>query len=344
MTPARLGFAVIGAGYWGPNLIRNLIASEHTTLRVVCDLDLERARRVLGDSPIEVTADLSRILGDESIVAVAIATPAHTHFDIAKACLEAGKHVLVEKPLALASSDAEVLVAIADERGLTLMCDHTYCFTPSVDRIRSEIETGNLGDIQFIDSVRINLGIVQRDTDVFWDLLPHDLAILDSVLPGGIQPDAVSAIGVDPIGAGRSCVGYATLLMPNNGIVHVHVSWLSPVKIRTMILGGSARHVIWDDVNPTQRLSILERGVDVTGAFSPDDQRALMVRYRTGDTIAPALPEIEPLGRVVSEFADCIRTGRTPLTDGRSGVRVLRILESVSASLSRGGALVEPGE
>lgn len=341
-APGDIGVAVVGAGYWGPNLIRNLLACDSMWLWTVCDLDVDRARQVLGRyTSVNVTNDLETILQDPRIQAVAIATPAHTHYGIARACLEAGKHVLVEKPLALASADAERLVSVAAERGLTLMCDHTYCYTPAVTRIRSEIDEGTLGDIQYVDSVRINLGIVQPDADVFWDLLPHDLSILDTILPAGIQPTAVSALGVDPIGAGRSCLGYVTMMLPNNGIAHVHVSWLSPVKIRTTIIGGSSRYLIWDDVNPAQRLAIHERGVDVNSPVTPDDQREIMIRYRTGDTVSPALAEHEPLGSVMREFADCIRTGRAPLTDGASGVRVLKILEAVDRSLASNGTLVE---
>lgn len=340
-SPNDVGVAVVGAGYWGPNLIRNFLASDTTWLWSVCDLNMDRARQVLGrHTSVEVTNDLQAILDDPRIHAVAIATPAGTHFGIAKACLEAGKHVLVEKPLALSSIEAERLVNVAAERNLTLMCDHTYCYTPAVRRIRHEATQGTLGRLQYIDSVRINLGIVQPDADVFWDLLPHDLSILDSILPAGIQPTAVSAIGVDPIGAGRSCVGYVSMTLPGEGIAHVHVSWLSPVKIRTTIIGGSHRYIVWDDVNPAQRLSIFERGVDVSTFQTPDDQRQMMVQYRSGDMLAPALVESEALADVVREFADCIRTGRRPLTDGTSGVRILKILEAVDASVAARGQLV----
>ncbi len=344
-SPNDVGVAVVGAGYWGPNLIRNFLASDHMWLWSVCDLDVDRARRVLGrHTSVHVTNDLDDILGDPRIEAVAIATPARTHYGIARACLEAGKHVLVEKPLALSSSDADRLVALAAERGLTLMCDHTYCYTPAVNWIRSETARGTLGRIQYIDSVRINLGIIQPDADVFWDLLPHDLSILDSILPAGIEPTAVSALGVDPVGAGRACVGYVTMMLPGAGIAHVHVSWLSPVKIRTTIIGGSHRYVVWDDVNPAQRLSIYERGVDVSTFRAPDDQREMMVQYRTGDMMAPALGEHEALGEVARHFTECIRTGRAPLTDGRSGVRILRILEAVDQSIAEHGALVPLNE
>lgn len=341
--PDDVGIAVVGAGYWGPNLIRNILASDRTWLHTVCDLDVARARSVVGRyTSVKVTADLDDVLGDPSIHAVAIATPARTHYGIAQACLDAGKHVLVEKPLALASADADRLIALAAQRGLTLMCDHTFCYTPVVSRLRDDVDSGALGAIQFVDSVRINLGLIQPDADVFWDLLPHDLSILDFILPKGIQPVAVSALGVDPVGAGKACVGHVTMTLPGDALAHVHVSWLSPVKVRNFVVGGSRRHAVWDDVNPAQRLSIYERGVEVTGNrnVSTDEQRELRVQYRSGDMLAPALKEREALAGVIAHFADCVRTGNRPLTDGEAGARVLRVLEAVDRSAASGGVLV----
>jgi predicted dehydrogenase len=343
VTPAddEVGVAVIGAGYWGPNLIRNFMSCPSAWLWTVCDLDVERAAHVVGKrSSIGVTADLDEVLADPRIEAVAIATPAVTHLPIALAALEAGKHVLVEKPLALTSADARQITRAADAAGLVAMCDHTFCYTPAVNRIRSEIAGGNLGRIQYIDSVRINLGIVQPDIDVFWDLLPHDLSILGSVLPGDCAPIAVSALGVDPIGAGKPCVGYVTLMLPDDAIAHVHVSWLSPVKIRNVVFGGSERHLVWNDTNPAQRISTYERGVHVARIDDSEEQREVMVQYRSGDMHAPALVETEALQALVRDFATCIRDGGTPLTSGWSGVRVLEILEAVDASQAASGALV----
>lgn len=324
-----LGIAVVGAGYWGQNLIRNLLASEHTWLHAVCDLDVDRARQPRWPS-IRATDQLDEILDDERVEAVAVAVPVAAHFDVALACLAAGKHVLIEKPLAATLAEAEKLVAFADERELTLMLDHTYCFTPAVACIRDTIAAGTLGAIQYVDSVRINLGLVQPDVDVFWDLLPHDVSILDSVLPGGFHPVAVSAVGVDPIGAGRACVGYVTMLLPGDAIAHVHLSWLSPVKIRTVVFGGSRRHLVWDDVRPAQRVSIYERGVDI-------DPHERLVQYRTGDMHAPALVEGEALQGVVAEFARAVRAHDAPLTDGHAGVRVMEVLEAVRSSLAANG-------
>lgn len=338
-----IGVAVIGAGYWGPNLVRNFQSSPDFRLRALCDLDLSRARRVLGQySTVLATTELAEVLADEQIGAIAIATPAGTHVDVAMAALRAGKHVLVEKPLAATAEDGRALVAEADARGLALMCDHTYCYTPAVTRIREAIHSGELGELHYLDSVRINLGLVQRDIDVLWDLAPHDLSIIDFVLPEGVTPVAVSAHGADPIGAGRSCVAYLTLQLNTGAIAHIHVNWLSPIKVRTTIIGGSKRTLVWDDLNPTQRLAIYDRGVDVAtpDELGADERRNMLVSYRSGDMIAPALIEREALGQMVAQFAHSIRTGTPSLTDGRAGLRVLEILEAASASLAQGGAVV----
>ena len=225
-----------------------------------------------------------------------------------------------------------------------LMADHTFCYTPVVQKIRDLVAEGALGEILFVDSVRINLGLVQPDVDVFWDLAPHDLSILDFVLPGGLRPAGVAAQGADPLGAGKSCVGYLTLPLPNGAMAHVHVNWLSPTKIRQMVIGGSERTLVWDDLNPQQRLSVFDRGVDlVQQSVDSADRRTASISYRLGDTWAPALPEREALEQMVSEFAASIQEHRAPVTDGHAGLRVLSVLEAAATSLRARGALVDPG-
>jgi predicted dehydrogenase len=222
------------------------------------------------------------------------------------------------------------------------MADHTYCYTPAVQKIRELVAEGALGEILFVDSVRINLGLIQPDVDVFWDLAPHDLSILDYVLPGGLTPLGVAAQGADPLGAGKSCVGYLTLPLANGAMAHVHVNWLSPTKIRQMVIGGSERTLVWDDLNPQQRLSIYDRGVDlVQQSVDSVDRRSATVSYRLGDTWAPALDEREALGVMVTEFAAAIREGRPAGTDGNAGLRVLSVLEAAGTSLRARGALVD---
>lgn len=330
--------AVVGAGYWGPNLARNFRASPHWTLHAICDVDVARAQRVADDvGGVPVTSRLEEVLADPAVDAIAIATPARTHHAIVMAALDAGKHVMVEKPLADGLERGREMVERAQERGLVLMADHTYCYTPAVLKMQELMQEGFLGDILFVDSVRINLGLIQPDVDVFWDLAPHDLAIMDFVLPGGLDAVSVSAHGADPLGTGRACVGYLAMPLRCGAIAHVHVNWLSPTKIRQMVIGGTRRTLVWDDLNPSQRLSLYDRGVDLEKATSVATRDA-RVSYRLGDTWSPALPEREALAEVVAEFARAIAESQPPRTDGRSGLRVLSVLEAATASQGAGGA------
>jgi predicted dehydrogenase len=337
-----LGIAVVGAGYWGPNLVRNFRNSSEWDLVAVCDLDEARARKAIGRrSTVDIETSLERLLARDDVDAVAVATPARTHSAIATAALEAGKHVLVEKPISDSRGEALRMIEAAYERDLVLMTDHTYCYTPVVTRIAELIADGVLGEILFVDSVRINLGLVQPDVDVFWDLAPHDLSILDFVLPSGLRPEGVAAHGADPLSTGKSCVGYLTMPLPGGAIVHLHVNWLSPTKIRQMVIGGTRRTLVWDDLNPQQRLCIYDRGVEFTaGSPNVDDRAAATVSYRLGEMSAPALPEREALSTMAAEFADAISMHRTPRTDGHAGLRVLDVLDAASRSLAARGELV----
>jgi predicted dehydrogenase len=344
MSDPRIGVAVVGAGYWGPNLVRNFRASDDFELVAVCDRDVDRARKVVQDrSDILCTPSLDDVLARDDVHAVAVATPARTHQAIAMAALQAGKHVLVEKPLADRLEAGQEMVREAEAHGLVLMSDHTYCYTPAVKKIRELIAGGDLGEILFIDSVRINLGLVQPDVNVLWDLAPHDLSVFDFVLPGGLEPTGVSAHGSDPLGAGKACVGYLTLPLGAGVTAHVHVNWLSPTKIRQMVIGGSKRTLVWDDLNPYQRLSVYDRGVDLVRApLGRSERAAAGVNYRLGDTWAPALPEREALAAMVEEFAVSIRQRRPARTDGHAGLRVLSVLHAAEQSLAEGGRMVEP--
>jgi predicted dehydrogenase len=335
----RLRVAVVGAGYWGPNLARNFKASPDWDLAAIVDMDVDRALKVagpLGDVP--VFASLDALLAGTHVDAVAIATPARTHHLVALAALRAGKHVLVEKPLAASSELGKEMVNVAAGAGLTLMADHTYCYTPAAMKIRELVAAGELGEILFIDSVRINLGLIQPDVDVFWDLAPHDLSIIDFILPGGLDPQSVMAQGADPLDTGKSCVGHLTFELPNNGMAHINVNWLSPTKIRQMVIGGSKRTLVWDDLNPQQRLSVYDRGVNLEKAsITAAERTAQAISYRLGDTWSPALPEMEALGQMVKEFAASIREDRPSRTSGEAGLRVLNVLEAATRSLANGG-------
>jgi len=336
-----LNVAVVGAGYWGPNLARNFRASAEWNLAAICDLDIERAQGVAdGIGGVPVTASLDEVLADPSIDAIAIATPARTHHPIALAALEAGKHVMVEKPLADEQHRGEDMVARANELGLVLMADHTYCYTPAVLKIRELIADGALGEILFVDSVRINLGLIQPDVDVFWDLAPHDLSIMDFVLPGGLDTTSVSAHGADPLRTGKACVGYLAMPLAGGAMAHIHVNWLSPTKIRQMVIGGTKRTLVWDDLNPQQRISVYDRGVDIASVTKSASAvaRDANISYRLGDTWSPALPEREALGNVVTEFASAINEDRQARTSGQAGLRVLSVLDAARRSLAAGGA------
>lgn len=341
MSP--IGLAVIGAGYWGPNLVRTALATPEIRLEWLCDLDVERAAAVLGrTTTVRATGSYEAVLADPAVAAVAIATPAATHFDLVRAALEAGKHVLVEKPLTPSVAEGEKLADLARRSGLVLMCDHTYCYTPAVQRIRELIRGGEIGDLQFVDSVRINLGLVQPDVDVLWDLAPHDLSILDFVLPQDVTPVAVAAHVGDPIGADRACLAYLSLWLSNGALAHMHLNWLSPTKIRTTVFGGSRRTIVWNDLNPAGRLAVHDRGVDrqQVASLAQDERRQALISYRTGDTLVPALPEREALMSVMAEFSSAIAENRPPLTDAGAGLRVLALLEAATRSAERGGERV----
>ncbi|WP_315549303.1 Gfo/Idh/MocA family oxidoreductase [Microbacterium aurum] len=331
----KLGVAVVGAGYWGPNLARNFHYSPHWRLEAICDLDVDRAQRLAEKFSVPAVFDVGQVLADPRIDAVAIATPARTHHPIAMAAIAAGKHVVVEKPLADSVGLAETMTEAARDAGVVLMTDHTFCYTPAMLKARELVDSGELGDILYIDSVRINLGLVQPDVDVFWDLAPHDLSIMDFLLPGGLRPLAVGAIGADPLNTGKSCVGYLSMDLPGGAIGHVHVNWLSPTKIRQVVVGGSRRTLVWDDLNPQQRLSVYDRGVDIMSR-SLENRTTANISYRIGDTYAPALEEREALGAMVAEFAGAIRENREPRTGGAAGIRVLDVLEAAQRSLASG--------
>lgn len=332
--------AVVGTGYWGPNLARNIALSDSTELKWICDLDTDRAARVarhFGD--VGITAELDDVLDDPSVDGVVVATPVATHTGLATACIEAGKHVLVEKPLASSVEEGTELVGLASSEGRVLMTDHTFCYTSVVMKIRELVRAGEVGDLLYFDSVRVNLGLVQSDVDVFWDLAPHDLSILDFILPDGVRPVSVSASGADPMGVGKDCIGYLSLALSNGAIAHAHLNWMSPTKIRTTVVGGSKRMLLWDDLKPAQRLSVFDTGVDVIDGDAAARERAL-VSYRLGDMVVPSLPEREALRSVVEEFAASIVEGRSPITDGAAGLRVLEVLAAIDRSRASGGTAV----
>jgi predicted dehydrogenase len=335
-------FGVIGLGYWGPNLTRVISSLPQTELAGICDLDETRLATQAQLYPAaKATTSLSEILEDPSIDAVAVATPVSSHFAVAKGALTAGKHVLVEKPLARTVIEADELVKLAAKTHRVLMVDHVFIYSPAVQKLAQLHRESVLGELRFIDSVRINLGLVQQDVNVIWDLAPHDLSIFDYVLGRG-PLSVLAAARVGP-GADLATLAHLHLDYGQGLVASVHVNWLSPVKIRHLLIGGSRRSVLYNDLDQSEPLKLYDRGVDV--AESPEDKRRVFVSYRAGDVVSPKIEKVEPLRNLVTHFCDCIETGIPPLSDGRSGRRMVQVLEAADLSLEKGGIFVDiPGD
>ncbi|MFP5264535.1 MAG: Gfo/Idh/MocA family protein [Blastocatellia bacterium] len=333
-----IGIGVIGYGYWGPNLVRNFMEAPGSTVVGVAELRPERLAEARGRYPsIKFTNDPEDLLSDPAIGAVAIATPVSSHFELAMRALGAGKHVLVEKPLALSSAHAERLIEEAARRKLVLMVDHTFVYTGAVKKIREMVATGALGSIYYYDSVRVNLGLFQHDVNVIWDLAVHDLSIMDFVLAN--KPVAVSAAGISHISGQPENVAYITLFFANNQIAHLHVNWLAPVKVRRTLIGGSEKMIVYDDLEPSEKIKVYDKGVTLTPRR--EEVYELLVSYRSGDMWAPKLDQTEGLRTEALHFIDCVENGRRPQTDGAAGLRIVRLLEAAEKSLAARGRLVE---
>jgi predicted dehydrogenase len=332
---------VIGCGYWGPNLLRNLAENQNADLRYICDLDPERLAAMGRRYPAaQITTDYRKLIGDSALDAIVIATPVGTHARFAAEALVAGKHVLVEKPLTASVAEAEHLTELADRNERVLMVDHTFVFTGAVRKIKEILDGGDLGDLLYFDATRINLGLFQDDINVVWDLAPHDFSIMDFLL--GAPPDTVSATGSCHIKQGIENIAYVMLRFPNNLIAHFHFNWLSPVKIRHTLIAGSRKMIVYDDIEPTEKVRVYDRGVTTRQETHLDREDAYrtLVSYRTGDVWVPKLDSTEALHYVCGEFLSAIQERRRPLTDGLAGLRVVRLLEAAQRSLDQGGAAV----
>lgn len=335
----KLTIGVIGCGYWGPNLLRNFAENETAELRWICDLDPVRLEAMGRRYPgLRKTADYKDVLTDPLLDAVAIVTPVRTHFTFAREALEAGKHVLLEKPLTASVAEAEQLIETAERADLVLMVDHTFVYTGAVQKIKELVQTGDLGDLLYFDAMRINLGLFQNDINVIWDLAPHDFSIMDFVIGG--QPDSISATGSCHIKAGIENIAYVMLRFPDELIAHFHFNWLSPVKIRHTLIAGSRKMIVYDDIEPTEKVRVYDRGVTTSRSENHIDKEAAyrtLVSYRTGDVWVPQLDSTEALQYVCTEFLSAIGEKRAPLTDGNAGLRVVRLLEAAQQSLACGG-------
>ncbi|MGH9879955.1 MAG: Gfo/Idh/MocA family protein [Pyrinomonadaceae bacterium] len=329
---------VIGYGYWGPNLVRNFMEAPGSTVAAVCDLRLERLVQLHRRYPaLKAVSEAREIFDDPSIDAIVVATPVSSHFDLAMAALKAGKHVLVEKPLAANSELGQKLIEEATKRERVLMVDHTFLYTGAVRKIKELIASNALGEIYYYDAVRVNLGLFQHDVNVIWDLAIHDLSIIDYVLP--TRAIAVSATGISNIPGQPENVAYITLFFANPQIAHVHVNWLTPVKVRHTLIGGSEKMILYDDLDPSEKVKIYDKGVTVSQ--SPEAVYEMLVSYRSGDMWAPRLDAAEALQTEALHFIDCIENNKRPETDGQAGLRLVRIVEAAERSLRARGQLVE---
>ena len=329
---------VIGYGYWGPNLVRNFMEAQGSTVVAVCDLRTERLGQLQLRYPtIRTTSDACSLFKDPSLDAIVIATPVSTHFELAMAALKSDKHVLVEKPLAANSEQSRQLIEEAARRKRVLMVDHTFVYTGAVRKIRELITANALGDIYYYDAVRVNLGLFQHDVNVIWDLAIHDLSIMDYVLPE--KATAVSATGISHVPGQPENVAYITLFFDNPQIAHVHVNWLTPVKVRHTLIGGSDKMILYDDLEPSEKVKIYDKGITVSQ--SPEAVYEMLVSYRSGDMWAPRLEATEALQIEALHFIDCIENGARPETSGEAGLRLVQIVEAAEKSLRAKGQLVE---
>ncbi len=329
-----INVGVIGVGYWGPNIIRNFFAHANSKVVSCCDVRKQRLDYINGLYPtIETTTDCNTITNDSKIDLLAVCTPVFSHYEIAKASLEAGKHVLIEKPMTYTSKQAEELVNIAEKKNLKIFVDHTFIYTGAVRKIKEVLTRDEIGDIYYFDSVRINLGLFQHDVNVVWDLAPHDISIMHYLI--NKQPEYIIATGADHFGSNLEDVAYLTIYYPNNIIAHIHTNWLSPVKIRKTLIAGSKKMIVWDDNEPIEKVKIYDKGVDIVQ--SSDEVYNLLIQYRTGDMYCPKIDTTEALTVEVNQIVDSLENDKTAAVDGKTGLMVVNILEAAQKSIKNGG-------
>jgi predicted dehydrogenase len=334
-SKALVRFGVIGYGYWGPKVIRNLDLLEEAKVVAICDKSAasrQKAERLYAG--VTVTDDANELMTSPDIDAIAVVTPVWTHYELAKAALENGKHIFVEKPFTSNSAQAEELIALAAKKNLKIMVDHTFLFTPAVQKIKQLLEEGELGKLYYYDSTRVNLGLFQHDVNVIWDLAPHDLSIMDHLIVE--SPEAIVATGQTHLN-GHEDIAFITLYFPDKVVAHLNVNWLSPVKVRTTMIGGEKKMLVWNDIEADEKVKVYDRGVNVS---SREGVYNLLINYRSGDMWAPRIEQAEALTRELSYFVDCIVNDKTPMNDGKAGLRVVKMLEAASESLRQRGSLV----
>jgi predicted dehydrogenase len=331
-----INIGVVGYGYWGPNIVRNFNASNGASVISVCDKNSKVLRNIKKTYPsVQTTSDYNKVIISPDIDAVAIVTPVFTHFELAKKALQNGKHIFVEKPFTATAAQAEELIELANKNNLKIMVDHTFLFTGAVRKIKELVDSGVLGNLYYFDSSRVNLGLFQHDVNVLWDLAPHDLSIMDYLIDE--QPDCISASGKKHIN-GYEDVAYMTVHFTNNMIAHFNVNWLSPVKIRSTLIGGEKKMLVWNDLDADEKIKVYDKGVEVSTKNGIYD---LLVSYRSGDMFAPKVEQTEALKLEAEYFVDCILNDKTPFNDGHAGLRVVKMLEASTCSLKRGGQRVK---
>lgn len=330
-----MNFGVIGYGYWGPNIVRNLTNLEESQVLVIAELCPKARMRAQKAYPgITVTSDAWDAILSPKIDAVAVVTPVWTHFELAKSALENGKHVFVEKPFTSTAAQAEELINLARKNNLRIMVDHTFLFTGAVKKISQLLNEGTLGKLYYYDATRVNLGIFQHDINVLWDLAPHDLSIMNHLIQA--NPEAIVATGQKHLNSHED-MAYMTLYFPEKVIAHINVNWLSPVKVRTTLIGGEKRMLVWNDLEADEKVKVYDKGVDITNHEGVYER---LVSYRSGDMWAPQLEQVEALRQELSYFVDCISSGQDPSNDGCAGLRVVKMLEAASESLNKRGSLI----
>ncbi len=326
---------IIGYGYWGPQITRNFHSADGCEVAVVCDKNPATHARVKRTYPdIRTTCDVSEVVSAPDIDAVAVITPVWTHYELAKQALANGKHVFVEKPFTSTAAQAEELIELAARKNLIIMVDHTFLFTGAVSKIRQLINDGTLGKLYYYDSTRVNLGLFQHDVNVVWDLAPHDLSIMDYLIAS--KPECLMATGQNHLNCHQD-VAYITIYFSDNMIAHFNVNWLSPVKMRTTLLGGEKKMVVWNDLEADEKIKIYDKGVEIRNGQNVYD---LLVSYRSGDMWAPKVEQAEALASEARYFIQCINTGEVPFNDGMAGMRVVKLLEAADRSLASKGAAV----
>jgi predicted dehydrogenase len=330
-----VNFGVIGYGYWGPNIVRNLANLDDSQVVAIADFSPAARQRAQKAYPgAKVTADAAELISSTEIDAIAVVSPVWTHYELAKAALNNGKHVFVEKPFTSNTAQGEELIELAAKKNLTVMVDHTFLFTGAVSKIRQLLDEGTLGQLYYYDSTRVNLGLFQHDINVLWDLAPHDLSIMDYLIKE--SPEAVVATGAGHLN-GHEDVAYMTIYFPDKVIAHINVNWLSPVKVRTTLIGGEKRMLVWNDLEADEKVKVYDKGVDIKNR---EGVYELLVSYRSGDMWSPQVEQVEALRKEMSYFVECIEQGKKPFNDGCAGLRVVRMLEAASESLSKRGSLV----